>query len=55
MPVSKQVELYGMMDQVEINGKKFDPERIDFTQEQGVTERRDGRNDSPIPHTRGSI
>jgi len=38
MPVSKQVELYGMMDQVEINGKKFDPERIDFTQEQGVTE-----------------
>lgn len=38
MPVSKQVELYGMMEQVEINGKKFDPERIDFTQEQGVTE-----------------
>ena len=38
MPVKKQVELYGMMDQVTINGKKFDPERIDFTQEQGVTE-----------------
>lgn len=38
MPVTKQVELYGMMDQVTINGKKFDPERIDFIQEQGVTE-----------------
>lgn len=38
MPVTKQVELFGMMDQVTINGKKFDPERIDFTQEQGVTE-----------------
>ncbi len=38
LPVTKKVELYGMMDQVTINGKKFDPERIDFTQEQGVTE-----------------
>src|SRR5690625_7166383 len=27
-----------MMDKVTINGKKFDPERIDFTQEQGDTE-----------------
>jgi blue copper oxidase len=38
LPVTKKVELFGMMDQVTINGKKFDPERIDFTQEQGVTE-----------------
>lgn len=38
MPVTKQVELSGMMHHVTINGKKFDPERIDFTQEQGVTE-----------------
>lgn len=38
LPVTKEVELFGMMDQVTINGKKFDPERIDFTQEQGVTE-----------------
>jgi len=38
LPVTKKVELYGMMDKVTINGKKFDPERIDFTQEQGVTE-----------------
>lgn len=38
LPVTKNVELFGMMDQVTINGKKFDPERIDFTQEQGVTE-----------------
>lgn len=38
MPVTKKVELFGMMDQVAINGKKFDPERIDFTQQQGVTE-----------------
>lgn len=38
MPVTKKVELFGMMDQVTINGKKFDPERIDFTQQQGVTE-----------------
>ncbi|PIC76776.1 copper oxidase [Sporosarcina sp. P19] len=38
MPVTKNIELFGMMDHVTINGKKFDPERIDFTQEQGVTE-----------------
>lgn len=38
LPVTKKVELFGMMDMVEINGKKFDPERIDFTQQQGVTE-----------------
>lgn len=38
LPVTKKVELFGMMDQVTINGKKFDPNRIDFTQEQGVTE-----------------
>ncbi|GAB3796989.1 multicopper oxidase family protein [Virgibacillus kimchii] len=38
LPVTKEVELFGMMDQVTINGKKFDPERIDFTQEQGETE-----------------
>ncbi|MFA7746137.1 multicopper oxidase family protein [Salinicoccus roseus] len=38
MPVTKEIELFGMMDMVTINGKKFDPERIDFTQKQGVTE-----------------
>ena len=38
LPVTKEIELFGMMDHVTINGKKFDPERIDFTQEQGVTE-----------------
>src|SRR5690625_1533077 len=38
LPVTKKIELFGMMDQVTLNGKKFDPERIDFTQEQGVTE-----------------
>lgn len=38
LPVTKKVELFGMMDQVTINGKKFDPERMDFTQQQGVTE-----------------
>ncbi|MFD1362802.1 multicopper oxidase family protein [Lentibacillus salinarum] len=38
LPVAKKVELYGMMDKVTINGKKFDPDRIDFTQEQGDTE-----------------
>ncbi|MEK4757593.1 multicopper oxidase domain-containing protein [Macrococcus sp. FSL W8-0367] len=38
LPVTKEIELFGMMDMVTINGKKFDPERIDFTQEQGVTE-----------------
>lgn len=38
MPVTKEIELFGMMDMVTINGKKFDPDRIDFRQEQGVTE-----------------
>ncbi|MDN4607938.1 multicopper oxidase family protein [Sporosarcina highlanderae] len=38
LPVTKKIELFGMMDMVTINGKKFDPERIDFTQQQGVTE-----------------
>ncbi len=38
LPVTKKIELFGMMDMVAINGKKFDPERIDFTQQQGVTE-----------------
>ncbi|WP_432359773.1 multicopper oxidase family protein [Sporosarcina sp. UB5] len=38
LPVTKKVELFGMMHMVTINGKKFNPERIDFTQEQGVTE-----------------
>ena len=38
MPVTKEIELFGMMDMVTINGKKFDPDRIDLRQEQGVTE-----------------
>lgn len=38
LPVTKKIELFGMMKMVAINGKKFDPERIDFTQQQGVTE-----------------
>ena len=38
LPVTKKIELFGMMDMVTINGKKFDPDRIDFTQQQGVTE-----------------
>lgn len=38
LPVTKNIELFGMMHHVTINGKKFDPERIDFTQPQGVTE-----------------
>ncbi len=38
LPVTKKIELFGMMDMVTINGKKFNPERIDFTQQQGVTE-----------------
>ena len=38
LPVTKKVELFGMMDMVTINGKKYDPERIDFTQQQGVME-----------------
>lgn len=38
MPVAKNIELFGMMDMVTINGKKFDADRIDLRQEQGVTE-----------------
>ncbi len=38
LPVTKKVELFGMMAMVQINGKKFDPDRIDFTQQKGVTE-----------------
>ncbi|GKV67455.1 multicopper oxidase mco [Sporosarcina sp. NCCP-2331] len=38
LPVTKRIELFGMMDMVTINGRKFDPNRIDFTQQQGVTE-----------------
>jgi blue copper oxidase len=38
MPVMKEIELFGMMEMVTINGKKFDMDRIDFRQEQGVTE-----------------
>lgn len=38
LPVTKKIELFGMMHMVRINGKKFDPERIDFKQKQGVTE-----------------
>lgn len=38
LPVTKKIELFGMMHMVTINGKKFNPERIDFTQKQGVTE-----------------
>ncbi|MFS0574545.1 multicopper oxidase domain-containing protein [Sporosarcina sp. 179-K 3D1 HS] len=38
LPVTKEIELFGMMNMVTINGKKFNPDRIDFTQQQGVTE-----------------
>ncbi|PKG30036.1 copper oxidase [Cytobacillus horneckiae] len=38
LPISKQIELFGMMDMVTINGKKFDPERIDLRQKKGVPE-----------------
>ncbi|WP_301107650.1 multicopper oxidase domain-containing protein [Sporosarcina sp.] len=38
LPVTKKIELFGMMDMVTINGKKFNPDRIDLTQKQGVTE-----------------
>ncbi|MGE7788623.1 multicopper oxidase family protein [Lysinibacillus sp. NPDC096259] len=38
LPITKKLELFGMMNMVTINGKKFDPERIDFTQKQEVTE-----------------
>src|SRR5699024_9101722 len=38
LPVTKEIELFGMMNKVTINGKKFDPDRIDFQQEKGVSE-----------------
>lgn len=38
LPVTKKIELFGMMHMVTINGKKYDPNRIDFTQKQGETE-----------------
>jgi len=38
LPVSKNLELFGMGRMVTINGKRFDMNRIDFTQQQGVTE-----------------
>ncbi|WP_217587093.1 multicopper oxidase family protein [Lentibacillus saliphilus] len=37
-PVSKRIELFGMGEHVTINGKKFDMNRIDFTQKKGETE-----------------
>lgn len=36
--VSKEIVLFGMMNHVTINGNKFDPNRIDFTQKVGETE-----------------
>lgn len=38
LPVSKRLELFGMMEMVTINGQKFDPDRIDLRQRKGVTE-----------------
>lgn len=38
MPITKEVELFGQMNMVTINGRKFDPNRIDLRQEQGVSE-----------------
>ena len=38
LPVTKKIELFGMGNMVTINGKKFDINRIDFTQKQGDTE-----------------
>lgn len=38
LPISKKVELFGQMNMVTINGRKFDPNRIDLRQEHGVTE-----------------
>ncbi|WP_144789419.1 multicopper oxidase family protein [Lysinibacillus fusiformis] len=38
LPVSKRIELFGMGKLVTINGKQFDRNRIDFVQQQGVTE-----------------
>ncbi|NGP44192.1 multicopper oxidase domain-containing protein [Bacillaceae bacterium SIJ1] len=37
-PVTKTFELFGMGQHVTINGKKFDMDRIDFTQKKGETE-----------------
>lgn len=38
LPVTKKLELFGMGTMVSINGKQFDMNRINFTQEQGETE-----------------
>src|SRR5699024_2563105 len=38
LEVKKKIELFGMGPHVTINGKKFDPNRIDFKQQKGVTE-----------------
>ncbi|MFS0750915.1 multicopper oxidase family protein [Oceanobacillus sp. 1P07AA] len=38
LPVTKEIELFGMMDKVTINGKKFDPDRIDLRQKKRVLE-----------------
>ena len=38
LPVTKEIELFGHMNMVMINGKKFDPNRMDLQQKQGVTE-----------------
>ena len=38
MPVTKEIELFGMADMVTINGKTFDMDRIDLRQERGVPE-----------------
>lgn len=38
LPVTKELELFGMGAMVTINEKQFDIDRIDFTQKQGVTE-----------------
>src|SRR5699024_6671028 len=38
LPVSKELELYGMDDEVTINGKQCEKERIDLTQKKDETE-----------------
>lgn len=38
MPVTKEIELFGMADMVTINGRQFDMDRIDLRQERGVAE-----------------
>src|SRR5699024_55851 len=38
LPVTKELELFGMDDEVTINGKQFDKDRIDLTQKKGETE-----------------